>query len=152
MAPERTFVLVKPDGVQRGLVGEIVRRFERKGLKVVAAKMLQVSEDLARKYYAEHTGKDFFQGLVEYVTSGPAVALILESEGAVKTVRSMIGATDPAKADPGTIRGDLGLDISRNLIHGADGLESAKREIALFFTPKEIQSYSRIDEEWLHGP
>lgn len=152
MTAERTFVLIKPDGVQRGLVGQIISRFEEKGLKIVALKMLTVSEDLARKYYAEHIGKDFFPGLVEYVTSGPAVAMVLEGEQAVENVRTMIGATDPSKATPGTIRGDLGMDISRNLIHGADSLESAKREIALFFSPEELQGYSRVDEEWLYGP
>jgi nucleoside-diphosphate kinase len=133
-------------------VGQIISRFEEKGLKIVALKMLTVSEDLARKYYAEHIGKDFFPGLVEYVTSGPAVAMVLEGEQAVENVRTMIGATDPSKATPGTIRGDLGMDISRNLIHGADSLESAKREIALFFSPEELQGYSRVDEEWLYGP
>lgn len=152
MTGERTFVLIKPDGVQRGLVGEVIGRFEEKGLKIVALKMLRVTEDLARRYYAEHMGKEFFPGLVEYVTSGPAVAMVLEGEKAVENVRSLIGATDPSKASPGTIRGDLGTDISRNLIHGADSLESAKREIALFFAPEEIQSYSRIDERWLRSP
>ncbi len=152
MGVERTFVLIKPDGVQRGLSGEILGRFEGKGLKLVAAKMVHVSEGLAKEYYAEHVGKDFFSSLVDYVTSGPAVAMVLEGEGAVASVRAIIGATDPSKARPGTIRGDLGLDISRNLIHGADSLESAVREISLFFTPEEIQSYTRSDEAWLTGP
>ncbi len=152
MSAERTFVLIKPDGVQRELVGEIIGRFEAKGLKIVAAKMVQVTEDLAKEYYAEHIGKGFFSSLIEYVTSGPAVAMVLEGEGSVGSVRAIIGATDPAEAQPGTIRGDLGLDISRNLIHGADSLESAKREIALFFKPEEIQKYKRSDESWLTGP
>jgi nucleoside-diphosphate kinase len=152
VATERTFVLIKPDGVQRGLVGEIIARFERKGLKVVAMKILRVSQDQAREYYAEHVGKDFFPGLVEYVTSGPAVAMVLEGKDAVGSVRAMIGATDPARANPGTIRGDLGMSISRNLIHGADSLKSAAREIALFFSPEELQDYSRSDEDWLYGP
>lgn len=152
MSVERTFVLIKPDGVQRGLVGEILGRFEGKGLKVVAAKMVRVSKELAGEYYAEHVGKGFFSSLIEYVTSGPTVAMVLEGEGGVSIVRGLIGATDPAKAQPGTIRGDLGLSISRNLIHGADSLESAKREISLFFTPEEVISYVRIDESWLTGP
>ncbi len=151
MSVERTFVLIKPDGVQRGLVGEILGRFEGKGLKVVAAKMVEVSEKLAEEYYAEHVGKEFFSSLIDYVTSGPAFAMVLEGEGGVAVVRALIGATDPAKADPGTIRGDFGLDISRNLIHGADSLESAKREISLFFTPGELRRYKRIDESWLRG-
>lgn len=150
MTLERTFVLIKPDGVQRGLVGEIVRRFEDRGLKIVAARLLRASKEQAGRYYMEHEGKAFFPGLVEYVTSGPAFALILEGRGAVATVRSMIGATDPARAQAGTIRGDLGLTIGRNLIHGADSLESAKREISIFFTPAEIQDYQRIDEGWLY--
>ncbi|MFQ5837771.1 MAG: nucleoside-diphosphate kinase [Thermoplasmata archaeon] len=152
MTQERTFVLIKPDGVQRALVGEIIARFEMKGLKLVALKMILVSDRLARKYYAEHVGKDFFPGLVEYVTSGPAVAMVLEGKGAVATVRALMGSTDPAEAQPGTIRGDLGVDISRNLIHGADSLQSAEREIALFFSPEELQDYSRIDDEWLYRP
>lgn len=146
MSVERTFVLIKPDGVQRGLVGEIVGRFEGKGLKVVAAKMVQVSAELAEEYYTEHVGKGFFSSLIEYVTSGPTFAMVLEGEGGVAAVRALIGATDPAKAEPGTIRGDFGLDISRNLIHGADSFESAKREISLFFTSEEIRRYERIDE------
>lgn len=150
MEMERTFVLIKPDGVQRGLVGRIIGRFEKKGLKVVSMKMLWVAEDLAKKYYAEHEGKDFFQGLVEYVTSGPAVALVLEGKGAVATVRGLIGTTDPAEAQPGTIRGDMGMDISRNLIHGADSLESGHREIRLFFSPQELLDYSRVDRTWLY--
>lgn len=152
MSVERTFVLIKPDGVQRGLVGEIVGRFEGKGLKVVAAKMVQVSAELAEEYYTEHVGKGFFSSLIEYVTSGPTFAMVLEGEGGVAAVRALIGATDPAKAEPGTIRGDFGLDISRNLIHGADSFESAKREISLFFTSEEIRRYERIDESWLKGP
>lgn len=146
---DRTFVLIKPDGVQRGLVGEIVRRFERRGLKLVAAQMRRVSRDLAQAYYAEHEGKAFFPGLVEYVTSGPVVAMVWEGPGAVQVARATIGATDPAAASPGTIRGDLGMDISRNLIHGSDGPDSAKREVALFFAPEQLQDYERIDEGWL---
>ncbi len=150
MARERTFVLVKPDGVQRSLVGEILRRFEEKGLKVVAARLLRVSEELARAYYAEHEGKPFFPGLVTYVTSGPAFAVVLEGEGAVSVARRLIGPTEPREAEPGTIRGDFGMDISRNLIHGADSLESAEREIGLFFPPEELIEYARLDAAWLY--
>lgn len=150
MEMERTFVLIKPDGVQRGLVGRIIGIFEKKGLKVVSIKMFWVTEDVAKKYYAEHEGKDFFPGLVEYVTSGPSVAIVLEGKGAVATVRGLIGTTDPAEAQPGTIRGDMGMDISRNLIHGADSLESAQREIRLFFSPQELLDYSRVDRTWLY--
>lgn len=148
---ERTFCLVKPDGVQRGLVGEIVRRFESRGLQLVALKMVRVSRDLAQEYYKEHVGKPFFEGLVEYVTSGPAVAMLWEGENAVAVVRKTMGATDPAKAEPGTIRADYGLQIGRNVVHGSDSLESAKREAALFFKPEEIHSYTRAHDAWIHG-
>ncbi len=148
---ERTFVLVKPDGVQRGLVGEIIRRFEGRGLQLLALKMVRVSRELAEQYYAEHEGKPFFGGLVEYVTSGPAVAMLWNGEGAVSVVRKMMGATDPAKAEPGTIRADFGLQIGRNVIHGSDSPESARREAALFFTPGEIHTYERAHDKWIHG-
>lgn len=150
MTRQRTFVLVKPDGVQRGLVGEILRRFEAKGLKVVAGKLVRVSEERARTYYAEHEGKPFFPGLVAYVTSGPGFAMVLEGEGAVGVARRLIGATDPREAGPGTIRGDLGMDISRNLVHGADSPRSAEREIGLFFSSDELLDYTRLDEAWLY--
>lgn len=145
----RTFVLIKPDGVQRGLIGAIIRRFEERGLKLVATQMRNVSQELAERYYAEHHGKEFFRRLVAYVTSGPVVAMVWEGQGAVEIARAAIGATDPAEAVPGTIRGDYGVDISRNLIHGADSDASAEREIDLFFPPEEILSYTRIDEDWL---
>ncbi len=149
MGIERTFALVKPDGVQRGLVGGIVRRFERRGLKLVALKMLTVSRPLAEAYYAEHKGKGFYDGLIRYITSGPAVAMVLEGDDAVAVARQMMGATDPKKAGPGTIRGDFGQQIGRNVIHGSDSAESAKREIALFFTAAELQAYARVDAAWL---
>ncbi len=148
---ERTFVLIKPDGVQRGLVGEIVRRFENRGLQLVALKMVRISKALAEEYYAEHKGKAFFEGLVEYVTSGPAVAMLWEGDNAVAVVRKTMGATDPVKAEPGTIRADFGLSIGRNVIHGSDSLESAKREAALFFRPDEIHTYERPHDTWIHG-
>lgn len=133
-------------------MGTVLGRFERRGLKLVALKMQRISEDLAREYYGEHVGKAFFPGLVAYVTSGPVVAMVWEGPGAVETARSVIGATDPRKAAPGSVRGDYGLDIARNLIHGADSAASAKREIALFFRPEELLAYERIDEGWLTGP
>ena len=151
MARERTFCLVKPDGVQRGLVGEVVKRFENRGLQLVALKMVRVSRELAESYYAEHTGKTFFAGLIEYITSGPSVAMLWEGENAVAIVRKTMGATDPAKAEPGTIRADFGLSIGRNVVHGSDSLESAKREATLFFRPEEILDYERSHDTWIHG-
>ncbi len=147
---ERTFVMVKPDGVQRGLVGEIIRRLERKGLKIVAMKMLKIDEDLAKEHYAEHREKPFFKNLVEYITSGPVVAMVVEGKEAVRVVRNLVGATNPVEANPGTIRGDFGLDIGRNVVHASDSIESAKREISLFFKPEEILEYERIDEFWVY--
>jgi nucleoside-diphosphate kinase len=146
---ERTFVLLKPDAVQRSLVGEIIGRFERRGLKLVAMKMLRVSRPLGETYYAEHKGKAFFEPLMSYITAGPVVALVLEGDGAVALVRKMMGKTNSAEAEPGTIRGDLALSISRNVIHGSDSLESAKREIPLFFKTEEIHAYPRTDDVWL---
>jgi len=147
---ERTFVMIKPDGVQRGLVGEVIRRLERKGLKIVAMKMMKVSEELATKHYAEHKEKPFFKSLLEYITSGAVVAMVGEGKNAVKVVRTLVGATNPDEASPGTIRGDYGMDIGRNVIHASDSLESAEREISLFFNAEEIIDYSRIDEGWLY--
>ncbi len=147
---ERTFVMVKPDGVQRGLVGEVVSRLERKGLKIVAMKMLWIQEELAREHYAEHAEKPFFQALVDYITSGPVVAMVVEGKEAVKVVRTLVGATNPVEAAPGTIRGDFGMDIGRNVVHASDSLESAEREISLFFDADEIIEYSKSGEEWLY--
>ena len=130
---QRTLVLVKPDGVKKGLTGEIVSRLERKGLKIAAMRMLQMDEALARRHYAVHDGKPFFPGLVEFITSGPIVAVVVEGEKVVEVVRKLMGETDPVKAAPGTIRGDFGLDIGENLIHGSDSEENAQKEIALFF-------------------
>ena len=150
MARERTFVLLKPDAVQRGLVGAVVRRFERRGLKLVGLKLTRVTKELAETYYVEHKGKGFFAPLVAYVTSAPVVAMAWEGEGAVAAVRKMMGKTNSAEADPGTIRGDFALTIGRNVIHGSDGSASAAREIGLFFTPLELHDYARIDEAWLY--
>ena len=130
---QRTLVLVKPDGVKKGLTGEIISRLEKKGLKIAAMRMLQMDKALARKHYAVHDGKPFFAGLVDFITSGPIVAVVVEGEKSVEVVRKLMGETDPAKAAPGTIRGDYGLDIGENLIHGSDSEENAQNEISLFF-------------------
>ena len=130
---QRTLVLVKPDGVKKGLTGEIISRLEKKGLKIAAMRMLQMDKALARKHYAVHDGKPFFAGLVDFITSGPVVAVVVEGEKSVEVVRKLMGETDPIKAAPGTIRGDYGLDIGENLIHGSDSEENARTEIALFF-------------------
>ncbi len=133
---ERTFLMIKPDGVQRGLMGEIISRVEQRELKIVALKMLRVDDETAKKHYAEHAGKPFFNSLVEFIKSGPVVAMVIEGENAIFTMREMVGATDPAKAAPGTIRGDFAhdaRDITHNIVHAADSLENAKREIDLYF-------------------
>lgn len=149
---ERTFVMVKPDGVQRGLVGEIISRFEDRGLKLVAAKFLQLDRELAEEHYAEHEGKPFFDGLVAFITSGPVLAMAWEGADAVRQVRRMMGATDPAEAAPGTIRGDFGLDLGRNVIHGSDHEDpgSNERELGLFFDADDFVEYERVDETWLY--
>ncbi len=147
---ERTFVMIKPDGVQRGLIGEVISRLERKGLKIVAMKMLWIQEETAREHYAEHSEKPFFQALVDYITSGPVVAMVVEGKEAVKVVRTLVGATNPVEASPGTIRGDFGMDIGRNVVHASDSLESAEREISLFFDAEEIFEYSKSGEEWIY--
>jgi nucleoside-diphosphate kinase len=149
---EQTLVLVKPDGVQRGLVGEVISRLERRGLKLVAMKLMQVEEALARRHYGEHVERPFFRGLVNFITSGPLVAMVWEAENAVSLVRQTMGATDPVNSAPGTIRGDFGVNIGRNIVHGSDGLESAHREIGLFFQPEEILGYSRNTDPWITEP
>src|SRR4029077_15377900 len=140
---QRTLFLVKPDGVQRGLVGAIVARLERRGLKLIGLKMMRISNDVAARHYAEHQGKPFFDGLIAFITSGPVVAMIWEGREAVTVVRSLMGATDPLKASPGTIRGDLALDLGMNLIHGSDSPARADTEIALFFSQGELHDYER---------
>ena len=149
---EQTLVLVKPDGVQRGLAGEVVSRLERRGLKLVAMKLMQVNDDLAREHYGEHVERPFFPGLVSFITSGPIVAMVWEGKNAIALTRQTMGATNPADAGPGTIRGDLGVDIGRNIVHGSDGPESAQREINLFFQPGEILSYGRSTDAWITEP
>jgi nucleoside-diphosphate kinase len=151
MTTERTLILVKPDAMQRGLAGEIISRLERRGLKIVGLRLLQVDDALARRHYAEHEGKPFLEGLVSFITSSPIVAGVFEGPNAVATVRQVMGATDPQKADPGTIRGDLALYIQNNLIHGSDSPESAKREIALFFEDGQIVGWRRDTDGWVYG-
>ena len=148
---ERTLVLLKPDSLQRGLVGAIISRLEARGLKLVAAKMLQMDEALAHRHYEAHVGKGFFESVVKFMTSGPIIAMAWQGKGAIDQVRKVMGSTDPAEAAPGTIRGDWALDIERNLVHGSDGLESAERELALFFKPEEIVDYSKDVDRWLIG-
>jgi nucleoside-diphosphate kinase len=148
---ERTFVMVKPDGVQRGLIGDIVSRFEDRGLKLVAGKFMQIDEALAQDHYGEHADKPFFDDLVDFITAGPVFAMVLEGQDAVAQVRTMMGETDPAESAPGTIRGDFGLDLGRNVVHGSDTEPgSAEREIALFFDDDELVEWERIDETWLY--
>ena len=146
---ERTFVLAKPDAVQRGLAGTIITRLEARGLTIVGLKLLQIDRPLAERHYEAHVGKPFFDGLVAFITSSPVVALVLEGNGAIEVVRQAIGDTAPAKAAPGTIRGDLALDIGRNLVHGSDSPEAAQREIALFFDQAELLHYERSLAPWV---
>jgi len=145
---ERTFVMVKPDGVQRGLIGEIISRFERRGLKIVGMKMLQVSDDLARRHYAVHEGKPFFAGLISYITSAPVVAMVVEGTNAVVAVRQTVGATRPFEAAPGSIRADFALEIGRNLVHASDAPETAAIEIALWFG-EELVAWQRATDRWI---
>ena len=149
MTAERTLVLVKPDGVQRGLVGEILGRLERRGLKLIGLKLMRISNDIAARHYAEHQAKPFYAGLLAFITSGPVVAMIWEGREAVSVVRSLMGSTDPLKAAPGTIRGDLALDLGMNLIHGSDSPARAETEIALFFSQGELHEYDRTADRWI---
>jgi nucleoside-diphosphate kinase len=146
---ERTLVIVKPDGVQRGLVGPILTRLEARGLKLVGLKLVQVSQDLAERHYAEHEGKPFYAGLLKYITRAPVIVACVEGTSAVQMVRNSVGATNPLNAAPGTIRGDLALDIGRNLIHASDAPETAIRELALWFSEGELVSYPRDTDGWI---
>lgn len=146
---ERTLVIVKPDGVRRGLIGEVLRRYERLGLQIVAARFLEVSEDLAEEHYAEHVDKPFFDDLVDYITSCPVLAAVVEGQDAIAAVRAANGATDPAEAEPGTVRGDHGLDIQENVVHGSDSAGSAKREIDLWFDDADIHAWEPDQERWV---
>jgi len=146
---ERSLVLIKPDAIQRGLAGEIISRFERKGLKLVAMKMLHMDKALAQRHYAVHKGKAFFDGLVNFITSSPIIAIVFQGENAVEIIRQMMGETDPAKAHSGTIRGDFGIDIGYNLIHGSDSLKNAAEEIDSFFSEEETFDYNRELDKWI---
>ncbi|MGI6125841.1 MAG: nucleoside-diphosphate kinase [Planifilum sp.] len=146
---EKTFLMVKPDGVQRGLVGEIISRFEKKGFKLVAAKLMQVSRELAEAHYAEHREKPFFEELVSFITSGPVLAMIWEGENVIAVARQMMGKTNPAEAAPGTIRGDYGISVGMNIIHGSDSPESAEREIGLWFQEQDRISYEKTIDRWI---
>jgi len=146
---ERTLIIVKPDGVERALVGPIISRFEQRGLKMVALKMLQVSDELARKHYAVHEGKPFFEPLIEYITSSPVVVMVLEGPDASQAARNTIGATKPVEATPGSIRGDFGMMVGRNLVHGSDSPENAATEVALWFNESELIEYERAVDSWI---
>lgn len=149
--PERTLIIIKPDGVQRRLAGKIIARFEQKGLKLVAAKFVQISADLARKHYAVHKGKPFFEGVVKYLSSSPVLVTVWQGEGVIEIARKMIGATFGYEAESGTIRGDFSCSRGYNLVHGSDSTESAEYEIPLYFKPEEILNYEFDDEKWLYG-
>ena len=146
---ERTLILIKPDGVQRGLMGEIIGRFERRGLKLAGMKFIHMSRELAERHYAVHKGRPFYADLVNYITSGPVVAMAWEGKDAIKAARNTIGATNPAEADAGTIRGDLGMEIGRNLVHGSDSPENGVKEMNLFFSEKELVAWDRVTEVWI---
>jgi nucleoside-diphosphate kinase len=146
---ERTLILVKPDAMQRGLAGEVIARLERRGMRIVGLKLMRVSDILARRHYAEHEGKGFFEGLIGYITSSPIIAAVFEGTNAIEAARQTMGKTNPLQAAPGTIRGDLGLETGRNLVHGSDSAESAVREIALFFTDGEVTTYTRDVDRWV---
>ncbi|MCA9981226.1 MAG: nucleoside-diphosphate kinase [Anaerolineales bacterium] len=146
---EKTLILVKPDGVQRGLVGEIVGRFERRGLKLVGMKFMQMSQELAEEHYGVHKGRPFYNALVDYITSGPIVAMVWEGNNAIAAARATIGATNPVEANAGTIRGDLGMEIGRNLVHGSDSPENGVKEASIFFSEDELVSWTRANEGWI---
>ncbi|MGM7635388.1 MULTISPECIES: nucleoside-diphosphate kinase [unclassified Bacillus (in: firmicutes)] len=147
---EKTYLMVKPDGVQRGLIGEIVARFEQKGFQLVGAKLMSVSKETAEQHYAEHKERPFFGELVDFITSSPVFAMVWEGENVIATARQMMGATNPKDAAPGTIRGDFGITVGKNIIHGSDSPESAEREIAIFFKEEELTTYSKPVNEWIY--
>jgi len=146
---ERTLIIIKPDAVQRGLIGKIVARLERRGLRIAAMKLMQIDEALAQRHYAIHEGKPFYEPLIDYITSSPVVVMVLEGNSAIEIVRRTMGATNPAEAAPGTIRADFGLEIGRNLVHGSDGPDTAAFEVSLFFDEEEILSYDRDTDPWI---
>lgn len=147
---ERTLIIIKPDGVQRGLIGEVLARFERRGLKLVGMKLMTIPRELAERHYSVHQGKPFYAGLVDYITSGPVVVGVLEGPRAISVTRATVGATNPAEAAPGTIRGDFGLEIGFNMIHASDAPDTAVHEVALFFQEIELASYTRDIDRWIH--
>jgi nucleoside-diphosphate kinase len=147
---ERTLIIIKPDGVQRGLIGPILTRFERRGLRFAAMKLMQITRELAERHYAIHKGKPFYDGLIEYITSGPVLVAVIEGRDAISIARKTMGATNPAAAEPGTIRADFGLEVGRNLVHGSDGTDTAAFEIPLFFGQEEILTYNRAVDDWIH--
>lgn len=146
---ERTLILVKPDGVQRGLIGEVICRFERRGLKLAGMKFLQMSRELAETHYAVHRERPFYESLVEYITSGPVVAMVWEGKEAIAAARATMGATNPVSAAPGTIRGDFGMEIGRNLVHGSDSVENGIKEISIFFREDELVNWNRVTDSWI---
>jgi nucleoside-diphosphate kinase len=146
---ERTLIIIKPDAVQRGLTGEILKRFEQRGLRIVGMKFTQVTEALAKKHYAEHEGKSFFEGLVRYITSAPVVLIALEGPNAIVAARTTIGSTRPHEAPAGTIRGDLAMEVGRNLVHGSDSVQSGEREVANFFGADELLNWQRANDPWI---
>ena len=148
---ERSYVMVKPDGVQRNLVGEVISRFEKKGLKLVGLKLMQIPEELAAIHYGEHEGKPFYGELISFITSGPVVAMAWEGLNAVSVIRTMMGKTNPVEAAPGTIRGDYAIFMGNNVVHGSDSPESGQREINLFFSPQELVDYNKATDFWLYG-
>lgn len=150
MAREQTYLMVKPDGVQRGLCGEIVSRFEKKGFKIVGMKMIMIPKATAENHYGEHKGKPFYDSLISYITSGPVLAMVLEGDDVVAMCRSMMGKTKPVESAPGTIRGDFAVTTGMNIIHGSDSVESAKREISIFFKPEELISYEKSADKWIY--
>ncbi len=147
---EKTFLMVKPDGVQRNLIGEIVSRFEKKGFQLVGAKLMQIPTELAEQHYGEHKERPFFGELVDFITSGPVFAMVWEGENVISTARLMMGATNPKESAPGTIRGDFAVTVGKNIIHGSDAPESAEREIGLFFKQEELVSYSKDANKWVN--
>ncbi|QTM99656.1 nucleoside-diphosphate kinase [Sediminibacillus dalangtanensis] len=147
---EKTFVMVKPDGVQRNLIGTIVERFEKKGYQLKAAKLMQISDELAGEHYGEHKGKPFYDELVSFITSSPVFAMVWEGDNVIAAARQMMGKTNPQEASPGTIRGDYGISVGKNVIHGSDSSESAEREINLFFEEQELLQYEKMNKNWLY--
>ncbi len=148
---ERSLVLIKPDAVQRGLAGTIISRLERRGLRIAAMKMIQMDKALAQRHYAIHQNKPFFNDLIKFITSSPIIAAVFEGKNAVEVIRQTMGETNSAKASPGTIRGDFGIDLQHNLVHGSDSVENAAKEISIFFSPAEILGYSRDIDRWVTG-